>query len=154
MIVLINGDSRSGKELLAWYFKKTRRATLLGERTAGSVSGGRLIRICDESVLYCCVSMITIDGKRLEGAGIEPDIEVPFDIRFAAGQDPQLDRAKEELVRLSEVPAAPRIRYIARPRGVREFCRKTPVMSWRVSRMLAWHLTGNPRLLCRPAASA
>jgi carboxyl-terminal processing protease len=102
VIVLINGDSRSGKELLAWYFKKTGRGTLLGERTAGSVTGGRLIRICDESVLYCCVSMITIDGKRLEGVGVEPDIQVPFDIRFAAGGDPQLDRAKAELVRLSE----------------------------------------------------
>ncbi len=107
VIVLINGDSRSGKELLAWYFKKTGRATLLGERTAGFVTGGRLIRISDESILYCCVSMITVDGERLEGSGIEPDIEVPFDIRFAAGHDLQLERAKEELVKQSEGTGRP-----------------------------------------------
>jgi carboxyl-terminal processing protease len=43
-----------------------------------------------------------IDGKRLEGVGVEPDIEVPFDIRFAAGRDIQLQRAEDEIVRLIE----------------------------------------------------
>ena len=43
-----------------------------------------------------------IDGKLLEGVGVEPDIEVPFDIRFAAGKDIQLERAKKEIVRLIE----------------------------------------------------
>ncbi len=43
-----------------------------------------------------------IDGKRLEGVGVEPDIVVPFDIRFAAGKDIQLERAKDEIVRLIE----------------------------------------------------
>ena len=46
--------------------------------------------------------MIVIDGMRLEGVGVEPDIEVPFDIRFAAGKDIQLERAKDEIVRLIE----------------------------------------------------
>jgi carboxyl-terminal processing protease len=100
VIVLINGNTRSGKELLAYYFRKSRRATLLGERTAGAVSGGRMYRICEDSLLYCCVAMITIDGRRLEGTGVEPDIEVPFDIRFAAGRDVQFERAKDEMVKL------------------------------------------------------
>jgi carboxyl-terminal processing protease len=43
-----------------------------------------------------------IDGKRLEGVGVKPDIEVPFDIRFTAGKDIQLERAKDEIVRLIE----------------------------------------------------
>jgi len=38
----------------------------------------------------------------LEGVGVEPDILVPFDIRFAAGQDIQLERAKDEIVKLIE----------------------------------------------------
>ena len=41
-----------------------------------------------------------IDGKPLEGVGVEPDIEVPFDIRFAAGKDIQLERSKDEMVKL------------------------------------------------------
>ncbi len=105
VIVLIGDLTRSGKELLAYYFQKTGRAVLLGERTAGWVSGGRPVRICEESLLYCCVAMITIDGKPIEGVGVEPDIEVPFDIRFAAGKDIQLNRAKDELLKLCGRPS-------------------------------------------------
>jgi carboxyl-terminal processing protease len=99
IVVLIGPGSRSGKELLAWYFKKTGRGTLVGERTAGWVSGGRPLRICEESLLYCCVAAMTIDGEPIEGVGVPPDIEVPFDIRFAAGRDLQLNRALDEMVR-------------------------------------------------------
>ncbi|MHC4193928.1 MAG: S41 family peptidase, partial [Planctomycetota bacterium] len=102
VIVLINGGSRSGKELLAYYFKKTKRGLLIGERTAGYVCGGSYKRISEESMLLYGATMLVVDGKRLEGVGVEPDIEVPFDIRFAAGKDIQLERAKDEMVRLIE----------------------------------------------------
>jgi len=102
VIVLINGGSRSGKELLAYYFKKTGRGVLIGERTAGFVTGGNKRHISKDSFLYYAACMKVIDGKRLEGVGIEPDIEVPFDIRFAAGRDIQLERAKDEMVKLIE----------------------------------------------------
>ena len=59
--------------------------------------------ISKDSFLYYCVCMITVDGKRLERIGVEPDIDVPFDIRFAAGKDIQLERAKDEMVKLIEV---------------------------------------------------
>jgi len=102
VVVLINGGSRSGKELLAYYFKKTGRGLLVGERTAGFVTSGRWKRISKDSMLYYGVMTMFIDGKNLEGVGIEPDIEVPFDIRFAGGEDIQLKRAKDEMVRLIE----------------------------------------------------
>ena len=102
VIVLINGGSRSGKELLAYYFKKTKRGLLIGERTAGYVCGASYKRISEESLLLYAVAMLNIDGKRLEGVGVAPDIEVPFDIRFAGGKDIQLERAKDEMVRLIE----------------------------------------------------
>ena len=53
-------------------------------------------------MLFYCSAMVVIDGKRLEGVGVEPDIEVPFDIRFAGGRDIQLERAKDEMVKLIE----------------------------------------------------
>lgn len=102
VVVLINGGSRSGKELLAYYFKKTKRGLLVGERTAGYVTAGRKKHISRDSFLYYAVHMILIDGKRLEGVGVEPDIVVPFDVHFAAGRDAQLERAKDEMVRLIE----------------------------------------------------
>jgi carboxyl-terminal processing protease len=102
VVVLINGGCRSGKEVLAYLFKKTGRGILIGERTAGYVTGGRKKEISSDSFLYYGAFDMLIDGKRLEGVGVKPDIEVPFDIRFAAGKDVQLERAKDEMVRLIE----------------------------------------------------
>jgi len=39
LVVIINNGSRSGKEALAYQFKKLHRATLVGESTAGYFSG-------------------------------------------------------------------------------------------------------------------
>ena len=100
VVVLINGGSRSGKEVLAYLFKKTGRGLLIGERTAGYVTGGRKRDISSDSFLYFGATHMLIDGKPLEGVGVKPDIEVPFDIRFAAGKDIQLERAKDEMVKL------------------------------------------------------
>jgi carboxyl-terminal processing protease len=36
---------------------------------------------------------VRVDGERLDGIGVDPTIAVPFDPRYAAGSDPQLDRA-------------------------------------------------------------
>ena len=100
VIIIINGGTRSAKEVLAYYFRKTKRGVLIGERTAGFVSGGGLERISGDSLLLYCKWMKVVDGKRLEGIGVEPDIEVPFDIRFAGGRDVQLEQAKDEMVKL------------------------------------------------------
>ena len=43
------------------------------------------------------VDNAAVDGERIEGKGVAPTIEVPFDIRYAAGKDPQLDKAVELL---------------------------------------------------------
>ena len=102
VVVLINGGSRSGKETLAYFFKKTGRGVLVGERTAGYVTGGNKRQISSDSFLYYAGFKMIIDGKNLEGVGVEPDIKVPFDIRFAAGKDIQLERAKDEMVKLIE----------------------------------------------------
>jgi carboxyl-terminal processing protease len=102
IVLLINQGSRSGKEVLAYYFKKTGLATLLGEQTAGCVSVGRWKRISRDSMLYYAAYKMLIDEKSLESVGVEPDIVVPFDIRFAGGRDIQLERAKDEIVRQIE----------------------------------------------------
>ena len=55
LVALINGGSRSGKELLALSLKRSGRAKLVGERTAGYVLGGRLFTIDDRTALYLAV---------------------------------------------------------------------------------------------------
>jgi carboxyl-terminal processing protease len=48
-------------------------------------------------VLYLASAAVTVDGDVLEGKGVAPDVAVPFDLRYAAGRDPQLEAALRAL---------------------------------------------------------
>jgi C-terminal processing protease CtpA/Prc len=63
----------------AYGAKKYRLAQLVGERTAGASLFGGPVCLSDGSLLLLAQSDARIDGERLEGIGIAPDIEVPFD---------------------------------------------------------------------------
>jgi carboxyl-terminal processing protease len=91
--MLVNRGTRSGKEVLAYGFKKNGFGQVVGERTAGALLAGTAFLLSDGSLLILAVEDAAVDGERLEGVGVAPTIEVPFDIRYAAGKDPQLDRA-------------------------------------------------------------
>lgn len=96
VVGLIDGGARSGMEILAYGLKKA-GIPLIGARTAGAVLGGRAFVMGDDSLLLLAVVDVRVDGGRLEGEGVAPDIEVPFDFRYAGGADPQLERATEVL---------------------------------------------------------
>jgi len=91
--MLINGGTRSGKEVLAYGFKNNGFGQVVGEKTAGALLAGTAFLLSDGSLLILAVEDAAVDGERIEGKGVAPTIEVPFDIRYAAGKDPQLDRA-------------------------------------------------------------
>ena len=95
--MLINQGTRSGKEVLAYGFKEYRLGELIGQRTEGAVLAATAFLIGDDGLLLLAVEDVLVDGKRLEGVGVEPTIEVKFDSRYAAGADPQLDRAVQVL---------------------------------------------------------
>jgi carboxyl-terminal processing protease len=99
LIVLIDEGSRSGKEIVAWLLKKHGLATLVGSRTGGMVVGGRPFPLADGSLLYLAVMDVRVDGERLEGAGVAPDIEIGFELPHAAGADPQFEAAVGEAAR-------------------------------------------------------
>jgi carboxyl-terminal processing protease len=98
-VALVNGGTRSGKEVLTYGFKKYGYGEVVGTRTAGALLAGRTFYLSDGSLLLIAVSDVAVDGDRLEGRGVDPTIEVPFDLRYAAGADPRLDRAVEVLAR-------------------------------------------------------
>jgi carboxyl-terminal processing protease len=91
--LLVNEATRSGKEIFVYGFKKMGIGRVVGARTAGAVTGGRAFVLSDGSLLYLAVADVLTDGERLEGVGVAPDVEVPFEIPYARGQDPQLERA-------------------------------------------------------------
>ena len=95
--MLINGGTRSGKEVLAYGFKEYRLGELVGARTEGAVLAATAFLIGDRGLLLLAVEDVLMDGQRLEGIGVAPTIEVEFDSRYAAGADPQLERAVQIL---------------------------------------------------------
>lgn len=97
--LLINGGSRSGKEVLAYGFKKYDVGEVIGTRTAGALLAGRAFLLRDDSLLLLAVSDVAVDGERLERVGVAPTIEVPFPLEYAAGEDPQIEKAVEVLTR-------------------------------------------------------
>jgi carboxyl-terminal processing protease len=92
-VLLVNRGTRSGKEVLAYGFKAFGLGSVVGTRTSGAVMGGKPFVLADGSLLFLAVSDVIVDGLRLEGVGVEPDIVVPFDVRYSDGADPQLERA-------------------------------------------------------------
>ncbi|HYO13574.1 MAG TPA: S41 family peptidase [Thermoanaerobaculia bacterium] len=93
LVVLIDGGSRSGKEVVSRAIQRHRLGTLVGERTAGAVLAGKINLLSDGSVLFLAVHDILADGERLEGIGVTPDVPVSSDLPYAEGRDPQLERA-------------------------------------------------------------
>jgi carboxyl-terminal processing protease len=97
--MLVNGGTRSGKEILAYGFKKYGIGEVIGAPTARAVLASSAFLMGNGDLLLLAVSDVLVDGQRLEGVGVTPTIEVPFDYRYAAGRDPQLDRAVRVLAR-------------------------------------------------------
>ncbi len=97
--LLINGGTRSGKEVLAYGFKKYGYGPVIGTRSAGALLAARAFLLEGGGLLLLPVADVAVDGERLEGRGVMPTIEVPFEIPYAAGADPQLERAIDELAR-------------------------------------------------------
>ncbi len=97
MVVLINKGTRSAKEFFAYEFKKTKRADLIGTTTAGAFLGARSFDIGEDGVLELPVVGLRVDGKRLEGVGVEPDVVVEPNATYEQ-DDAQMTEAKRVLM--------------------------------------------------------
>jgi carboxyl-terminal processing protease len=98
VVALINKGTRSAKEILAFGFRRYKIGETIGSRTAGYVVAGRPFVMKDGSLLYLAVADVLVDGQRLEGKGVTPDIIVPSPIPYSQGADPQKERAIEFLL--------------------------------------------------------
>ena len=114
IVVLCNCCSASMAEQTAMSAKLIDNATLIGTRTYGAFSAlsgaenytdnyAGYIGVENETPVFCYVPLevsVTLDGKIIEGYGVEPDIEVKLDFEAwdnGNGADNQLDRALELL---------------------------------------------------------
>jgi C-terminal processing protease CtpA/Prc len=94
VVALVDDGTRSGQEVFA-YALQAKGIPLVGSRTAGALLGARGYMLPDGSLLEIPVAGVELDGRKLEGVGVMPDVSAPFDIRYADGHDPQFDAAME-----------------------------------------------------------
>ena len=99
LVILIDGGSASGSEVLAGALQDHGRATLIGTKTYGKGSVNVLYQLSSGSALYVTTARwLTPDHHMIEGEGITPDIEVEItEEDYASGLDPQLQSAIEHL---------------------------------------------------------
>lgn len=65
----------------------------------GFVVAGRGFLLDSGDVLYLAVVDVKIDGQRVEGIGVQPDVTIPSPLDQGADNNPQLDAAVEYLSR-------------------------------------------------------
>jgi C-terminal processing protease CtpA/Prc len=101
LVVLIDSDSASAAEIFARVMQLEKRATVIGDRSSGSVMEARGYprKIGMDRMVFFATSItdadvIMTDGKSLEHLGAIPDeLLLPTGADLAAGRDPVLVRA-------------------------------------------------------------
>lgn len=93
VVMLIGRFSASSAELFSGVAQENGRAVIVGQTSAGSVTGTQPIELPDGGMLYVgTITVTTPGGKRLEGVGVTPDVIVPEDWQAVReGRDPTLD---------------------------------------------------------------
>jgi tricorn protease len=112
-VMLINGWAGSGGDAFPWAFQQLNMGPIVGERTVGILVGPATgHKLIDGSYITVPdARLYGADGKWFaEGYGIKPDFEVWDDpAQLAKGNDPQLNKAVEEAMKL--VKTKPRVLY-------------------------------------------
>ena len=87
LVVLVNGNTASASEIVAGALQDSERAVIIGSTTFGKGSVQEVIPLSDASALkLTTAAYLTPDGTDINGNGIEPDVEVSADQRFAQRQ--------------------------------------------------------------------
>jgi carboxyl-terminal processing protease len=100
VVILIGPGTASAAEIFSHVLQFHHRARLIGRRTAGAVIISRLYGLPGGGQLQVPVTdYVGLDGQRLEGRGVTPDVVLPLpdisDLR--TGRDPDLEAARHLL---------------------------------------------------------
>jgi carboxyl-terminal processing protease len=95
--MLVNEHSTSAAEMLAQFAKENNLATIIGTKTPGRLTSRSAFKIGHDYRLVLPIAAYqSWKGVRIEGKGVEPDVEVSWSFEDAVvGRDRQLDYALE-----------------------------------------------------------
>jgi carboxyl-terminal processing protease len=93
--VLVDELTASASECFAGALQSLGRARVFGRRTLGQALPASTRRLTNGDLLmYAVGDFVTATGRRLEGDGVRPDVEVPLSIAsLRAGRDDTLEAA-------------------------------------------------------------
>lgn len=97
--VLIDNGSASTSEIFAGGLQELKRATIVGERSAGAALPSLFLKLPTGALFqYAVGDFKTPKGVLIEGRGVTPDIEVKLNRQeLLRGRDSQLDKAIEQI---------------------------------------------------------
>jgi len=95
--LVVDGETRSAKEILAWRWRDEHRGPIVGTQTRGAVLGSRYVPLHDGSyMLLAWLDVRTLSGGAvLEGKGVSPDVRVQDDLPYAEGRDALVEEANK-----------------------------------------------------------
>jgi carboxyl-terminal processing protease len=96
IVILANGGTASGAEIVVAALQENKRATVIGIRTSGKGTIQTIFPLGDRGAVRLTTSRIsTPNGRDLETIGVAPDVVIEKD--SAAGRDAQLEAAVARL---------------------------------------------------------
>jgi carboxyl-terminal processing protease len=105
IIALVDRQSRSAKDVLAYELKRTGLARLVGEPTAGAVIPATFANVGHDSILMFPAFKLPHYTDLLESKPVQPDVFVRRAGPLSAGDDPILRAGIAEAVRLVNASA-------------------------------------------------
>jgi carboxyl-terminal processing protease len=105
VITLLDRQSRSAKDVLAYELKRTGLARLVGERTAGAVIPATFADVGHETILMFPSFKLPRYTDLLELKPVDPDVFVERSGPFSGGDDSILKAGLEEAARLVKASA-------------------------------------------------
>jgi carboxyl-terminal processing protease len=100
LVILTNNSSASASEVVSGALQDGGRATIIGQRTCGCLLGflGYADLPGGGQMAYSELGFVTRSGKRIEGEGVIPDMEVKLDVQdYVLNRDRVLEAAEKFL---------------------------------------------------------